>query len=579
MPVIATAGHVDHGKSTLIEALTGRNPDRLAEEKQRGMTIDLGFAWTTLASGRAVGFVDVPGHQRFIANMLAGVGSVSSALLVVAADEGWKPQTEEHLAALDLLGIHRVAVGLTKSDLTEEVESAVERVREHLVGTLAASAPIVPVSARTGEGLDALRQVLDELTVDAIDADRPSLWIDRVFTVKGAGTVVTGTLTGGSLSVGQELASWPGNRQARVRTIESHEQRIDRAPPGSRVGVNLVGAHHSDLARGTRLALPGALRATSRFHGTFRRARYVDQLRERGAYQIHVGTATVAATLRKMGADHVLVQLASPLWLEAGDRYLLRDAGRHLVVGGGLVLDPAPQGRGSEISGRSQALSDAWAGGRDRLATVLLETRGMANRADLTAWSGGGLPSGVGDGDVVSDERAAQLVEAAQDVVESYHREHPLEAGMTVGGLAKAMGLDEGLTRLIAGKSSELVLDGATVARVGAGAASVDPAWELVAAHLRTAAPPTLDELAVPLEVLRRLIRDGRVVRVADNLVYLPEVLQEVVARARSLGKPFTVSEFRQLIGVSRKHAVPLLEHFDREGTTIRQGNQRTLRS
>ena len=263
MPLIGTAGHVDHGKSTLVEALTGRDPDRWAEEKERGLTIDLGFAWTTLRPAGEVSFVDVPGHERFLKNMLAGIEAIDVALFVVAADEGWMPQSEEHLAVLDLLGIDSGVVALSKIDLVDpEVAALVEiEIAQRLSGTTLQDAPIVPVSARTGEGLDHLREEL-AVRVDEVQhrGDRPRLWIDRSFSVRGAGTVVTGTLTEGPMRVGDDLELLPVRKRARIRGMQSHESGIEMAGPGRRLALNLTGVDR-DEALGPRTemveSLPG----------------------------------------------------------------------------------------------------------------------------------------------------------------------------------------------------------------------------------------------------------------------------------------------------------------------------------
>ncbi|CAN5869286.1 selenocysteine-specific translation elongation factor [soil metagenome] len=579
MPVIATAGHVDHGKSALIEALTGRNPDRLGEEKRRGLTIDLGFAWTTLPSGCSVAFVDVPGHQRFIGNMLAGVGSVSSALLIVAADEGWKPQTEEHLAVLDLLDTKRVLVALTKIDLANEVSLLTADIRKRLVGTVAQDAQIIPVSVRSGRGLDDLREALDHIAVDPDDVGRPQIWVDRAFVVAGVGIVVTGTLLGGSLGTGDEVAIWPGDLAARVRSVESHERKQDRVAPGNRIGVNLAGLGRGDVERGARIVLPGSMRSTSRIQVTLRLPRYVSELGERGDYHLHVGTASVAATLRPLDKEHALVDLAHPLWLQAGDRFVVRDSGRRLVIAGGIVLDPAPVGRRSKIASRSLRLAEAVQGGPDQVATALLEARGRARQADLAAWSGGGHADAIGESELLlSSGKAAELAGEAVVAVDQHHQSRPLEEGLSLGRLASLLEVDEPLARTIVALTASLELRGSAVAARGSAPQEIDERWQSLATTLQTAAPPTLDELGVDSELIRRLLRDGQLVRVADNLVYLPASLEEVIATVRAIDAPFTVSEFRRLLGITRKHAVPLLEYFDREGITLRTGDQRTAR-
>ena len=295
--VVATAGHVDHGKSALILRLTGIDPDRLAEEKRRGLTIDLGFAWTTLPSGREIGFVDVPGHERFIRNMLAGVGPVRLVLFVVAADEGWKPQSEEHLQIVDVLGVEGAVIVLTKSDLVDAdtLNVRTRDVRARLRGTRLEDAPVVAFSASTGDGIERVTAALDAMLADAPAPERggrPRQFLDRVFTIKGAGTVVTGTLTGGPLAVGQEVEILPSGHRARIRGLQTHKRSLELANPVSRVAVNLAGTPRDELERGDVLALPGQWRSTSAFEGWIRPVRDLDHpLTARGAYKLYAGSA------------------------------------------------------------------------------------------------------------------------------------------------------------------------------------------------------------------------------------------------------------------------------------------------
>ncbi|HEX4982947.1 MAG TPA: selenocysteine-specific translation elongation factor, partial [Ilumatobacteraceae bacterium] len=356
MRVVATAGHVDHGKSSLVLALTGTDPDRFEEEKRRGLTIDLGFAHTTLPSGAGISFVDVPGHVRFLRNMLAGVGGVDACLFVVAATEGWKPQSEEHLRILELLGIGHGVVALTKIDLVDDEgrELAVIDVDDHVAGTFLQGAPVVPVSVTTGEGLDDLRVALDELvatTPQADDRSRPRLWIDRVFAAKGSGTVVTGTLTGGSLTRDQAVVIEPGGRPARVRSIQSFGSAIDRIDPGNRVALNLAGIAHDDLGRGDVVVSPGRWLPTRRFDATLEVLTPLDHdVSRRGAFLAYIGSREVPVKVRVIGSDAlspgtagtVRLHLPVDLPLLPGDRYVLRESGRDETVGGGEVLDVAP---------------------------------------------------------------------------------------------------------------------------------------------------------------------------------------------------------------------------------------------
>jgi selenocysteine-specific elongation factor len=356
--VVATAGHVDHGKSSLIVRLTGMDPDRWEEEKRRGLTIDLGYAWCELPSGREVGFVDVPGHERFVANMLAGVGPVRLVMFVVAANEGWRQQSEEHLAILDVLGVAGGVVALTKRDLVDEdsLDLAEEEIRERLDGTVLSDARIVRVSAATDEGLDDLRTALDDLLARAPipEEERARLFVDRVFTISGAGTVVTGTLGGDRLAIGEEVELYPHGKTARIRSLQTHKRNEDRADPVSRVAANLVGTATADLARGDVLGAPGAWRPTTVFEGVLRPVRGLPHpITGRGAYKVYAGAAEADARLRIFGsarieADQeafVRITTTHPLVLDVFDRFVLRESGRQETVGGGEVLDTAPPRR------------------------------------------------------------------------------------------------------------------------------------------------------------------------------------------------------------------------------------------
>src|SRR5919199_2950553 len=339
MRVVATAGHVDHGKSSLVLALTGTDPDRWPEEKTRGLTIDLGFAFTTLPSGQELGFVDVPGHVRFLKNMLAGVGAVEAAVLVVAATEGWMPQSEEHLQILDLLGIRHGLAVISKADLVDDdlLELARLEVEERLAGAAFSPTAVLTVDSRSGRGLPELLHALDAMLASAplaADRGRPRLWVDRVFAAKGAGTVVTGTMAGGRLPLDAEVVILPGRHRARVRRIESHHEELSVAAPGSRVALNLAGVGHDDLARGHALVLPGQ----------WAEARVVDAavtvlpgvtLPRRGAFKAYAGSGEHDVRLRLLGepgsedpgAGYARVHLARPLPLAPADRFVLRDSG------------------------------------------------------------------------------------------------------------------------------------------------------------------------------------------------------------------------------------------------------------
>ena len=364
MHVIATAGHVDHGKSTLVTALTGTDPDRLAEEKERGLTIDLGFASTQLPSGRGVAFIDVPGHVRFLKNMLAGVGGVDACLFVVAATEGWKPQSEEHLRILEMLDVRHGLVALTKVGLVDDDlrELAELDVEEHVAGTFLEGAPVVGVDALAGIGVADLVAELDAMLADtptAEDHDRPRLWIDRVFAAKGSGTVITGTLTGGRLRVDDELLALPSERTVRVRALQSHHRELDEALPGSRLAVNLSGVDHDQLTRGDVLVRAGQWHRTTVVDAEISVLAGLDhEVSRRGAHLAYVGSGEHPVRMRILGPEAVApgqtglarLHLARPLPLVAGDRFVLRESGRGETIGGGRVLDVDPVARASRAA-------------------------------------------------------------------------------------------------------------------------------------------------------------------------------------------------------------------------------------
>jgi selenocysteine-specific elongation factor len=591
MPVIATAGHVDHGKSTLIRALTGRDPDRWEEEQRRGLTIDLGFAWTDLG-GREVGFVDVPGHERFIKNMLAGVGGVDAALFVVAADEGWMPQSEEHLAVLDLIGLSHAVVALTRVDLVgpDDAELAALEVADRLEGTSLAGSEIVAVAAPVGLGLDNLRRALAGLVAAVPDRGRPRLWVDRSFTIGGAGTVVTGTLIGGSLTVGDTLVVHPAGIEVRVRGLQTHEHPVDRIGPGNRAAVNLSGIDRDAVERGAMLGRPGHWRTTTRLLADLRTVRSLtDPVSDRGSFHAHIGsgahpariTLLEGAELRGVGA--ALLTLEEPVVAAAGDHVILREVGRRSVVAGGVILDPHPAARRREVIDSLSGLRAAT--DPDTRATALLEVRGIATVSDIAADSGGGtVTATVGEGEVmVSAGAAARLDTAAMAAVEAHHTANPLRLGMPLPALASAIGVTAALAQAVVAASPRLLLEGPVVRSVSfvprlAGAA--ESAWEAARNTLETAgfAAPRRDELGLGDEVIHALIRGGALVAVGDDLVYLPETLAGIVAAAGSLADGFTVADFRDAMGITRKHAVPLLEWMDRSGVTRRVGDGRNLR-
>ncbi len=588
MPVIGTAGHVDHGKSTLIAALTGIEPDRWAEERRRGLTIDLGFAWMRLPGGGQVSFVDVPGHERFIKNMLAGIEAIDVALFLVAANEGWMPQSEEHLAVLDLLGVLRGVVALTKVDVVDqELADLVEMdVSEQLAGTVGAEWPVVRVSAPRGYGLGRLTQTLEEALVGYSPADlgRPRLWVDRAFTIRGAGTVVTGTLLDGALTVGDRVEIWPGAGVARIRGLESHGESVERVGPGWRVAANLVGLGRHAPQRGTVLTAPGQWRSTDSWVAVVRPTRYVRRLSSKGAYHLHLGSGAwpVKFTPLEKGPGEVVAHLqsASPLRLAMGDRFILRETGRRMVVAGGRVVDPAPPRGFARRRSRGRCLAGLADSSPTEQADGLLAVRGRAEVAELAAHTRGGAPTRglTVAGVALSEQSVESLAANLETLVGEHHCRHPFQVGLPAARAASELQTGQAILVEITKLHPRLLLEG-TAIRDPEAELDLDPAeaadWVRARQRLReggllTSSPA---ELGLEEDLAHALVRVGELVRLAPPICYLPEQIEELLGIAGGLKQPFTVSEFRAAAGLSRKYAVPFLEWTDAQGMTRRQAD------
>ena len=588
MPIIGTAGHVDHGKSSLVSALTGRDPDRWAEEKRRGLTIDLGFAWTELG-GIGVGFVDVPGHERFMKNMLAGVGGLDVALFVVAADEGWMPQSEEHLAVLDLLDVAAGVIALTRIDLVDEetVELARLEIEERTTETVLANWPIVPVSPITGAGLGDVREHLAS-AVSRVgppeDRQRPRLWVDRSFLIAGSGLVVTGTLVDGSIAEDERLMLWPAGTEVRVRGLQTHERTVDAVSPGSRAALNLGGAEREQVPRGAMLAAPGDYSLTHRLLVSVERVRGMEEpMADRGAYHLHVGTATVPVRVRLVDEGAAILAMAAPLPLTMGDRFILRETGRRAVVAGGRVLDPAPPSRPSAtVATLLRTTLDA---SPEERADALLLTHGRMAISDLFTGSGGGMPVEglIMDHEAFSAEEAEARIVALERVVKAFHTANPLRPGIPKSALASQLRIDPTTVEaLLIASGGSLHDDGATVRLASFAprlATEDEAAWESARRSLgESLAVPRASQLDLDEEIRYALVRSGDLIRIDDDLVYLPDQIAEFIRRLPELPNGFTVAQFRDEFGVSRRQAVPLLEWLDDAGFTIRDGDGRTVR-
>ena len=560
--VISTAGHVDHGKSTLVRALTGTDPDRFAEEKERGLTIDLGFASTKLPSGRVLSLVDVPGHIRFLKNMLAGVGAVDACLFIVDANEGWKPQTEEHLRILDLLGVEHGIVALTKVGLAdaELVELAMLDVEERVAGTFLEGAAVVPVDSIDGTGIPDLQAALDEMLLTApgaVDRGTPRLWVDRAFSAKGSGTVVTGTLTGGRVRVDDEMLLLPQRKTVRLRGLQSLHAERTKVGPGNRTAINLTGVSHDEVSRGDVLVRDGEWHETTVFDGRLNVLASLDHdVSRRGAHLLYLGAGEHAVRIRILGdaispgdSGNIRVYLPHQLPLLPGDRFVLRESGRAETIGGGEILDVDPRTKASVAS-------------PDRSVDRVISERGWVDVDELLLLTGEKREPDVGSW--VVDPTALQTTIAdLRDRIE--------EAGSL--GLETATLTDQQKATLAL--LNDVVVSGGRASQ----AAAADPlqAHPYVQA-LRDGGYTPPDPEGVDRGELRELVRRGEVI-VEDGVYFAPEVIDAAADLLADLLKDqpegVTVSEVRQAMGNTRKHAMPLIARLDASGITRRRDNVR----
>ena len=621
--VVGTAGHIDHGKSALVKALTQIDPDRLEEEKRRGMTIDLGFAYLALPSGRRVGIVDVPGHQRFLKNMLAGVHGMDAVLLVIAADEGPRPQTREHLAIIDLLRIEHGVVVLTKADLVDHAWLALvrEEVAGLLAGTTLQQAPVVAVSSVTGDGLTELQAALDgELANTAVrpDVGRPRLPVDRSFAMSGFGTVVTGTLVGGALRQGVEVSVLPAGRRVRIRGLQQHNQPVEEARPGSRTAVNLSGVDHSEVQRGDVLALPGTLPPSRRLDARLLVLQGAAQpLRHRQRLLMYHETAEVMVEISLLESDELApgetgwAQLfaAEPLVALDGDRFILRVPSPPATVAGGVIVDHEPRRHRrrdpaliSNLAARERADpataavlelgKHPWGLRDDALARFLGVPTGQLVEVLAPLTQSGvvrRLPSGL-----LARDQWNGLQSRVIASLEAYHQAQPLRRGMPREELRSRTSIP---ADLFADALAELADEGRTVDRAGEVALSSHKVLlsteqeTLLGAFLAELEsqrfnPPPLAELLRrhPLTpaLLQYLVADGRIVRVNEDTVFARSAYDEAVSLLRAHlaeHRTLTVAAARDLLGSSRRYVLPLLEWMDAQKITRRVGDDRILRS
>jgi selenocysteine-specific elongation factor len=564
MTVIATAGHVDHGKSSLVLALTGTDPDRWAEEKRRGMTIDLGFAHTQLPSGETASFIDVPGHIRFLRNMLAGVGAIDGCILVVDAKEGWMPQTEEHFQILKLLGLQHGVIALTKVDLVDakvEIDRRNE-IRTKLRGSFLSDAPIVSVSVVSSKGLDEIRNALDVLIVESKrtnqtrNRNRPRLWVDRSFSSRGAGTVVTGTLVDGSLESDTELTIVRTRQRVRVREIQQHEKSTTQLAPGHRCALNLVGVNHAEIFRGDALIVPDQWLPSTMFDASLTIVPSLQhRVTRRGSYSVYIGSGEFAAKIRLIGTRElqanengfVRIALQTPISILPGDRYILRESGRQETIGGGEVLDIAPTLRVSKAK-------------PNRSVERVISERQWVTAKELELLTGEVCQPMVGDWlttakllDTTRKELALKLAKTSDGLEISRLKPHEQAVLVTLPDVVIEMGR----------------------ARIkGASSITEHPYVGLFAKSGVT--PP--DTKTLDRNIVRQIVQRGLFVDI-DGVVFHISALETARLNVQKILQQhpngFTVSQFRENLGITRKHAVPLLEALDRRAITKRNGDLR----
>ena len=614
--IAGTAGHIDHGKTALARALTGIDTDRLKEEKERGISIDLGFAHLELSQSLRLGLIDVPGHERFIKNMLAGVGGIDLVLFVIAADESIKPQTREHFDICLLLGIQKGIVVLTKADLVDQdlLELVRLEVDEFVRGSFLEGAPVVAVSSTTGAGLDELRGEIRKLAASIAEKDSSRYFrlpVDRAFTMRGFGAVVTGTLISGSVRLEQEVDLFPSGRRVRVRGIQVHGESAPQATAGQRTALNLAGVEVSELARGMLLAESGRFRTTTQIDCAFDLLPSAKALKHRAPVHFHAGTAEVEAEVRRLKGteplapgtrDYIRLLLSEPLALVPGDRFIVRMFSPVVTIGGGVVLDVAAPKRGG--AERLRILEKA--SPSEKIALLAAESRygiGMPDLVARTGWLEADVEKAAATPQlivltsphfwVLDSQWAAQQLEAIHEQLKQFHRRNPLLAGVSKEELRSKLmpGAPAWLLDALLARAKTLALEGETV-RLASHRIAFKQDEEQAAQKIENAfltaglAVPGLQEVLAKSGVepsrartlLQMLLKDKRLVRVSDELVFHSTAMQSLRDMlARKKGQRFAVPEFKEWTGVSRKYAIPLLEFLDRERITRREGDARVV--
>ncbi len=641
--ILGTAGHIDHGKTTLVKALTGTDCDRLKEEKARGITIELGFASLELPSGRKVGVVDVPGHERFVKNMVAGAVGMDLVALVIAADEGVMPQTREHLEICQLLGVQKGLVVLTKLDMVDEewLELVQDDVREFVQGTFLEDAPIIPVSSTTGEGIDRLRKTLDSLVVNIVPkapAGPYRLPVDRVFSIKGFGTVVTGTTLSGQISVGQEVTIYPRGLETRIRGIQTHGAESNEAHPGMRTALNIQGIGTSEIRRGDCVATSGSLRPSYLVDLEFFYLSSAEKpLKYRAPVRFHAGTTEIMGRVLMPGDEIepgtrtcIQVHLEEPVAVLPGDHYVIRSYSPIRTIGGGRILNPLPRKRKRTKPERWKELELLARGEPHELVEIHIKQAGLRGLAPVEISIRSGMYGKAltklldrlsgsrkiirleGEERIIHISAFEELCQKALQFLEKYHQENPLVSGISKEELKSRIfpaslqartstqaAAQKILNRLI----SHLVKQGSIIQEqdeirlsthkvaLGQREAEIRQALEDIYRKAGLATPSRQealeqaakpDEMEAAGEIFDLMVRDGTLIRLRDKLFYHPDALSDItnkVLKFFETNEELGIDDFRKLSGgISRKYMIPLLEHMDSQKLTLRVGEKRKLR-
>jgi len=627
--IVGTAGHIDHGKSTLIESLTGTNPDRLEEEKRRGITIDLGFAFLE-ENGVRYGFVDVPGHERFVKNMLAGASGIDLVLLVIAADEAIKPQTREHFDICRLLGVQGGVIALTKSDVSDKDARELARleIEEFVKGTFLQDAPILEVSAKTGQGLAELKTALQEAAreVRAKDSGRYfRLPIDRSFSVKGFGSVVTGTLFSGQVNLGEEVELLPEGKVLRVRGLQTGGRSVERAEAGQRTAINLAGIDHAEIERGMVLSARGRLRPTRRADVRLELLRGAPVLKHRARVHFHAGTLETIGEIYLLEGKELApgenalaqIRLQREAVLVRGDRFIARQFSPLVTIGGGTVLDPRARRFTRKDTGRAQFLEVLEKGAREEILRAMADRNLLGVSAEEIITRTGWLENEVqAAAKSLAEKKGIRVVSNAPLIligeswfsemanrllgrVERFHRENPLLPGISREELKAILGrrvrpetFSAALEMLV--RENKLAVQGEFVKKAGT-EITLNPAEmrardQIIEAFAKAGlAVPSVKEVLAQLKIdtvraeklLQILLREKVLIRVSAELIYHREALDSLAALLaqykKSKGDKIGVPAFKELTGVTRKYAIPLLEHLDRQRVTRRAGDERVI--